>query len=215
MDKLNQEFNQMESAKKINRFAIYLIVGFCGFVTLYSLTLNFLSKRQMIDMVKVVDVRNGVILHSEVQRRSQVLKTTIQGHVNRAITYANSFSRTTISSNQKATMFLMDLDDAYTIFGRYKNLQSYEDALQRGHIFKTTNVKITHLDLDNGEPYPIKIEATLTIKDGTKTQIFLIQGQGVITYHDPIYPQNEAGLWLTDYRQKYMDNPVMLTPQIR
>ena len=203
MEKLKNHFNEMESAKKNNRLAIYIIVGFALVVTLSSLILNFMSKRQMIDLVKVVDVRNGVILHSEVQRRSQVLKTSIQGHLTRAITYANSFSRTTIKSNQKATLFLMDMDDAYTIFGRYKSQQSYEDALQRGHIYKTSDVKITHLNLDQGEPYQVKIEARLTIKDGTKRQIFLIQGQGAITYHDPIYPQNEAGLWLTDYRQKY------------
>ena len=193
----------MQTAKKINRLAMYIIATVCTVITLAALTMNMLSKRQMVDLVKVIDSSNGREISSDVQRRKALLKSTLLGHVDRTIRAANSFTRNTIKQNQKRTRFLMDRDDANTIFARYKSRNSYRDAIQQGHQYRITKIEVTHLDLDHGEPYRFRMQAKLVIKDGSRLEEWRIIGTGQVTYHDPIYPQNEAGLWIDNYAQQY------------
>ncbi len=202
MQQLSEKFNEMESSKKTNRLAMYLVTGFCAIVTVSSLALNYLSKRQVVDLVQVVDANSGRYLPAELQRREAVLNSGIKDHVHRSMYYANSFSRNTLKSNQAKTKFLMDEGDALNIFERYKKTKSYADAVQLGHLYEVTKVTLTHLDTKQ-EPFPFRVEATLEVTDGLRKELWTITGQGHIIYHDPIYPQNVPGLFITNYSQRY------------
>ena len=198
---LLQGYNESVEGKKTNKLAMILITCFCGIITLTTLVFHFISDAEMVDKVKVVNVYNGDVLDSNLKRRADLINSGCESTVNRAVYYSNSFDRVTINSNKARALFLMDNNSAYPIFEKYKKDRSYEDAIQRGHIYEIVETELTSLQTDKGEPYTFTQKSILRVKDGHRTENFIVRGEGKITYRKPIYPENEHGFWISDYSQ--------------
>jgi len=197
---LEKGYNQSVEAKKTNKLAMILITVFSGVITLTCLIMYMISNIYIADKVKVVDTR-GVQMESNLVRQRDLVKTGIQNHIQDALFYSNSFQRETIESNQKRTLMLMDKESAYRIFQTYKKEGIYNDAIDRGHIYKVEKTEVTNLS-DKGEPYSFVAKSILVSIDGRKKEYFTIVSKGDLTFRKPTFPYNSWGMWITNFRQK-------------
>ena len=199
---LQKGFNEAIGAKKTNRFAMILVTCFCGVITITALVLYLFSNLAIADKVKVMD-STGRVIDTELMYRTDLINSGIQSHVFNAMYYLNSGDRNSHKSNQSKALFLVDRQDAFSIFERWKKEKAYNDILKNGHVYKILEAKVTHADISKGEPYPFKSEATLLIKDGIREEYWLIEGQGYITHTSPSFPNNQWGMIISDYTQDY------------
>jgi len=197
---LTKGFNELSEAKKNNRLAMILVTVFAAVITITAMIMYMISHINIASKVKVVDI-SGRVIESDFVRQELLLESGIKSHVEYAVNYLNSFSREEIIDNQKKSLFLVDRENAHQIFESYKKSNAYDNATQRGHIYKVLNTKVTHLELSKGEPFYFKSQSLLEIKDGTRRTLYKIFSQGKITYRTPIYPNNTQGLWISEYRQ--------------
>ncbi len=195
-------FNESVGAKKTNRFAMLLITGFSGVITLSVLVLYFFSNLAIADKVKVFD-SSGREVETELKYRTDLINSGVQSHVYNAMYYLNSGDRNTLNGNRAKALFLVDRTNALSIFERWKKEKAYNDILRNGHVYKILEVKVTHVNIDKGEPFPFRSEATLLIQDGPRQEYYLITAQGVVTYETPSFPNNQWGMKISDYTQNY------------
>lgn len=199
---LNKGYNQAVSGKRNNRLAMLLVTGFCALVTLSALVLYLISNLAIADKVKVIDT-TGRYIHTELEHREQLVKSGVQSHVHNTMYYLNSGDRSSLNTNKSKALFLIDRLDAYNIFERWKKERAYNNILRNGHVYKVIEVKVTHMDLEQGEPFPFKSEATLLVQDGTRQEYWLINGKGFVSYTTPSWPNNQWGMFISDYTQDY------------
>ena len=199
---LEKGFNESVGAKKTNRFAMILVTVFCGVITLSALFLYLLSNISIADKVKVFD-NTGKEVPTELMYRTDLINAGIQRHVFNGMYYLNSVDRQNLETNRTKALFLVDRQDAFSIYERWKKQKAYNDILKNGHVYKILDVKVTHVDESKREPFRFKSEATLLIQDGTRQEYWLIEAQGAITYTTPSFPNNEWGMNISDYSQDY------------
>lgn len=197
---LERGYNELVAGKKTNRLAMILITVFCIVITLGAIISSTISSMAMADKVKVVDTR-GVQMKSNLKRQSELVKIGIQSHVEDALFYMNSFQRETLDTNRKRALMLIDKESAYRVFETYKKEGIYDDAVERGHIYKVEKTAVTHLT-EEGEPYKFMAQSELVTIDGSKREYFTIISEGYVTFRTPSYPYNTHGLWITEFRQK-------------
>ncbi len=194
-------YDDLIQGKKQSRFAMILVIIFSTVISISALIFAFLIQIKSIDTVKVID-SSGRYLKSETQRRDQVLKASVQSHLDNVIHNLNSFDALSIKENQVKSIFLVDQLSANRVFDSYNVSGAYNDAMQNGVIYSSKMDKVTVFEGEK-EPYSFEIEGLLVVKKGETEIKKGIKGKGKIRYVTPSYPNNVQGLQVYDYLQEF------------
>lgn len=201
-EKTLKAYDDLLIAKKNNAAVSKLIVFGCVAIVVAILVWAFLVHISTIDQIKVVD-QTGNVIHSELRKSEQLLKTLIENHSANTVYYLNSFDRLTIKENQSRALFLVNSRDANRVFSQFNTQNSYGDALTRGVVYETTYDRLLNVDITK-EPYKVRFQSIMTIYDNDKSpQRYLVLSEGLVAHHTAQYPENQAGLYYRSYRQEF------------
>jgi len=134
----NQEvlkgYDDLIEGKKQSKFAMILIVIFSIIISLSALSFALITQLKAIDTVKVMD-STGRYVKTDSKREEQVLRASVQSHLENVIYNLNSFDALSINENKAKAIFLVDKASADRVFNSFAVSGAYNDAIQGGVIY--------------------------------------------------------------------------------
>lgn len=198
-------FDVYATGKRQSSIAVRLMFALAAVVVVGSLVLVYSVSVSTANKIRVLD-RMGNTLPTVVVSEDKLKNVLLQAHCANSVMFLNSFDRVSIKENQARAVFLMSRDDAYRIFATYQTRGAYADALNRGVVYRATFLQLDAVEGDQ-EPYRVRFTSKLEIKDNDRpTVTFTIKSEGDLVKHTPQYPENQSGLYFTNYQQTFHKN---------
>lgn len=197
---LKRAYNSGIEDKKVNRRATIIISSFSLIVCLTAIIANTIANYKLAQQVKVVNAY-GKELDFNLEYQEDLFNIGVKSHINRALIYANSFSRETRVENQKMAQMLMSKESLLKIVENFKLRSWYHDAKENGHQFEVIETRLTELKSKGNQPFQFSCQAILEINRNNRKERYLINGGGQLFFRKPTYKFNESGLWIVDYKQ--------------
>lgn len=196
-----KDFNKYAEARKNFTLRTKLAFIFCSVAIAMVLFFSYRVVNNAMNKILVVN-EGGEFVHFKSMQTDKLYESLLKSHCYYTAYYLNSFDRLTIEEYQARGLFLVNKEDANTIFAKYQADRAYGDALELGTVYRCDFERINNL-LVQGDEYNVEFTSVLSIISNSGTKKIRIISEGTAIRTTPKYPENVTGFFFKNYQQIY------------
>lgn len=196
-----KDFNKYAEARKNFTLRTKLAFIFCSVAIAMVLFFSYRVVNNAMNKILVVN-EGGEFVHFKSMQTDKLYESLLKSHCYYTAYYLNSFDRLTIEEYQARGLFLVNKEDANTIFAKYQADRAYGDALELGTVYRCDFERINNLHVQ-GDEYNVEFTSVLSIISNSGTKKIRIISEGTAIRTTPKYPENVTGFFFKNYQQIY------------